>query len=62
MKLKFGHTLFFYYDFIVLEQFKVHSKTEGKVQRFTVYSLPHTCIVSPVISVPQPQQCVCCSG
>ena len=34
-----------------LEHFKVHSKTEGKVQRFPVYPCLHTCTTPSVLNV-----------
>lgn len=40
------------YFCLFLEQFKVHSKIEQKVQRFPIYLCPHTCIASPIITVP----------
>ena len=33
-------------------QFQVHSKFEGKVQRFPIYPLPHTFIASCIINIP----------
>ena len=43
---------FFNLDFIFLEQFQVDSKTEGKVQRFSIYFLPPHGTVSLIISIP----------
>ena len=35
----------------IFKAFSVHSKIERKVQRFPLHPLPHTCIVSPIISI-----------
>ena len=37
--------------FFFLRQVLLHSKIERKVQRFPLHPLPHTCIVSPIISI-----------
>lgn len=40
--------IFLVINFIFLEQFKVHSKTEEKIKRFLIYCLPHPCIASQI--------------
>lgn len=44
--------IFLVINFIFLEQFKVHSKTEENKKRFLRYCLPHTCIASSIINLP----------
>lgn len=43
---------FFYKIYYFLEHFQVHSKMEGKAQRFPYTPHPHSCTAFPIISGP----------